>query len=153
MSDKEHLIQVYTFYQFWLTEVKHGQLAMQAGDAKRKGRAVLTFMLKESYRDKVTDEEVLKRTQKTTLMSDIRKRQPMFSGHVMRRSAMQQLVTIDKREGKRSKSKQREGLLDKLTAWLIFSCFHFSLGVTCVAGSNNYNNSLMCITTSMIVKG
>ena len=61
-------------------------------------------MLKCSYMDRVTSEEVLKRAQtKRSLMNDTRKRQSTFFGHVMRQKAMKHLVTTGKIEGRRSR--------------------------------------------------
>ncbi|GFO07736.1 hypothetical protein PoB_003424100 [Plakobranchus ocellatus] len=52
------------------------------------------------------------------LISKIRKRQATFFGHVMRREKLENLVTTGMLEGKRSRGKQREKLIEGLTDWL-----------------------------------
>ncbi|GFO39141.1 hypothetical protein PoB_006564600 [Plakobranchus ocellatus] len=52
------------------------------------------------------------------LISKIRKRQATFFGHVMRRDKLENLVTTGMLEGKRSRGKQREKLIEGLTDWL-----------------------------------
>ncbi|GFO36016.1 hypothetical protein PoB_006252100 [Plakobranchus ocellatus] len=52
------------------------------------------------------------------LISKIRKRQATFFGHVMRREGLENLVTTGMLEGKRSRGKQREKLIEGLTDWL-----------------------------------
>ncbi|GFO43397.1 craniofacial development protein 2-like protein [Plakobranchus ocellatus] len=54
----------------------------------------------------------------TTRLSKIRKRQATFFGHVMRREKSENLVTTGMLEGKRSRGKQREKLIEGLTDWL-----------------------------------
>ncbi|GFO02379.1 hypothetical protein PoB_002888400 [Plakobranchus ocellatus] len=48
----------------------------------------------------------------------IRKRQATFLGHVMRRGKLEHLVTTGKFEGKRSRGRQREKIMDGLATWL-----------------------------------
>ncbi|GFO25314.1 hypothetical protein PoB_005181900 [Plakobranchus ocellatus] len=48
----------------------------------------------------------------------IRKRQATFLGHVMRREKLEHLVTTGKFEGKRSRGRQREKIMDGLATWL-----------------------------------
>ncbi|GFN79596.1 hypothetical protein PoB_000610200 [Plakobranchus ocellatus] len=52
------------------------------------------------------------------LISKIRKRQATFFGHVMRREKLENLVTTGMFEGKRSRGKQREKLIEGLADWL-----------------------------------
>ncbi|GFN99171.1 hypothetical protein PoB_002567700 [Plakobranchus ocellatus] len=52
------------------------------------------------------------------LISKIRKRQATFFGHVMQREKLENLVTTGMLEGKRSRGKQREKLMEGLTDWL-----------------------------------
>ncbi|GFO46819.1 cation-transporting ATPase, partial [Plakobranchus ocellatus] len=52
------------------------------------------------------------------LISKIRKRQATFFGHVMRREKLENLVTTGMLEGKRSRGKQREKLIEGLADWL-----------------------------------
>ncbi|GFO13312.1 hypothetical protein PoB_003981700 [Plakobranchus ocellatus] len=47
----------------------------------------------------------------------IRKRQATFLGHVMRRGKLEHLVTTEF-EGKRSRGRQREKIIDGLATWL-----------------------------------
>ena len=42
----------------------------------------------------------------------------MFVGHVMRRDGLEQLITTGMLEGKRSRGRQREKMLDGLSTWL-----------------------------------
>ncbi|GFO19898.1 hypothetical protein PoB_004640300 [Plakobranchus ocellatus] len=53
-----------------------------------------------------------------TTHKKIRKRQATFFGHVMRREKLENLVTTGMLEGKRSRGKQREKLIEGLTDWL-----------------------------------
>ncbi|GFO06217.1 hypothetical protein PoB_003272200 [Plakobranchus ocellatus] len=52
------------------------------------------------------------------LISKIRKRQATFFGHVMPREKLENLVTTGMLEGKRSRGKQREKLIEGLADWL-----------------------------------
>ncbi|GFO23410.1 hypothetical protein PoB_004991500 [Plakobranchus ocellatus] len=47
-----------------------------------------------------------------------RKRQATFLGHVIRRGKLEHLVTTGKFEGKRSRGRQREKIMDGLATWL-----------------------------------
>ena len=79
----------------------------------------LRRMLRISYIDRVTNEEVLRRArEKRHLCSDIRKSQATFFGHVMRRENLEHLVTTGKIPGKRSRGRQREKITDCLSRWL-----------------------------------
>ncbi|GFN88081.1 endonuclease-reverse transcriptase [Plakobranchus ocellatus] len=53
-----------------------------------------------------------------SLVRTIRKRQATFLGHVMRRGKLAHLVTTGKFEGKRSRGRQREKIMDGLATWL-----------------------------------
>ena len=69
--------------------------------------------------DRVTNQEVLKRAGTgRRLLNIIRKRQSVFFGHVMRREGMELVVTAGKIQGKRSRGRQREKMIDGLAAWL-----------------------------------
>ncbi|GFO13656.1 hypothetical protein PoB_004016100 [Plakobranchus ocellatus] len=50
--------------------------------------------------------------------SCVKKRQATFLGHVMRRGKLEHLVTTGKFEGKRSRGRQREKIMDGLATWL-----------------------------------
>ena len=53
-----------------------------------------------------------------SLVNEIRKRQATFFGHVMRKKEAEHLVTTGKTDGKRSRGRQREKMLDSMTSWL-----------------------------------
>ena len=79
----------------------------------------LRRMLKISYLDRVTNEEVLRRAgEKRRLCNDIKRGQATFFGHVMRREKLEHLVTTGKINGKRSRGRQREKITDCLSHWL-----------------------------------
>ncbi|GFN81086.1 hypothetical protein PoB_000759200 [Plakobranchus ocellatus] len=66
-----------------------------------------------------TNERVLNEANKRrSLVRTIRKRQATFLGHVMRRGKLEHLVTTGKFEGRRSRGRQREKLMDGLATWL-----------------------------------
>ncbi|GFN83762.1 craniofacial development protein 2-like protein [Plakobranchus ocellatus] len=70
-----------------------------------------TGCIKAMNGDTIIDKEkILERT--------IRKRQATFLGHVMRRGKLEHLVTTGKFEGKRSRGRQREKIMDGLATWL-----------------------------------
>ncbi|GFO44849.1 glutaminase [Plakobranchus ocellatus] len=67
---------------------------------------------------KKTNERVLNEANKRrSLVRTIRKRQATFLGHVMRRGKLEHLVTTGKFEGKRSRGRQREKIMDGLATW------------------------------------
>ncbi|GFO30292.1 hypothetical protein PoB_005679700 [Plakobranchus ocellatus] len=69
--------------------------------------------------DTVLNERVLNEANKRrSLVRTIRKRQATFLGHVMRRGKLEHLVTTGKFEGKRSRGRQREKIMDGLATWL-----------------------------------
>ena len=75
----------------------------------------LRRMLRISYTDRVTNTEVLHRTNlQRTLMKDIVRRQMAFFGHVIRKEEMENLVVTGYVEGKRAKGRQRETFLTYL---------------------------------------
>lgn len=79
----------------------------------------LRRMLRISYKDHMKNEDVLRRADTSrSLISFIRKRQARFFGHVMRRPGMENNVTTGKICGKRDRGRQREKMIDGLTAWL-----------------------------------
>ncbi len=76
-------------------------------------------MQKISYVDRVTNEEVLKRAGvHRALCRKIRRGQAAFFGHVMRKEALENIVTTGKTAGKRSRGRQRDKLTDNLSRWL-----------------------------------
>ena len=79
----------------------------------------LRRMLRIPWTAKKSNETVLKEADsKRSLVNKIRKRQSSFIGHVMRREKMEHLVTTGMLEGKRSRGRQREKVLDSLASWL-----------------------------------
>ena len=75
----------------------------------------LRRMLRISYKDKVTNEEVLRRAKvDRTLMKDIVKRQMEFFGHVIRKEELKNLVVTGFIEGTRARGRQRETYLTYL---------------------------------------
>jgi len=82
----------------------------------------LRRMQKISYVDRVTNEEVLRRADvHRALGQNIRKGQATFFGHVMRKEALENIVTAGKIEGKRGRGRPREKLTDSLSRWLAVS--------------------------------
>ncbi|GFN92238.1 endonuclease-reverse transcriptase [Plakobranchus ocellatus] len=75
-------------------------------------------MLRIPWTAKKTNERVLNEANKRSLVRTIRKRQATFLGHVMRRGKLEHLVTTGKFEGKRSRGRQREKIMDGLATWL-----------------------------------
>ncbi|GFN74171.1 renin receptor-like [Plakobranchus ocellatus] len=66
-----------------------------------------------------TNERVLNEANKRgSLVRTIRIRQATFLGPVMRRGKLEHLVTTGKFEGKRSRGRQREKIMDGLATWL-----------------------------------
>ena len=79
----------------------------------------LRRILRFSYLDKVRNEEVLERIGTTrSLVKEASKRQAVFFGHVMRRKELEHLVTTGKIDGKRSRGRLGEKILDSMTVWL-----------------------------------
>ncbi|GFN93972.1 endonuclease-reverse transcriptase [Plakobranchus ocellatus] len=79
----------------------------------------LRRMMQISWTAKKTNDTVLEEADTTRLLiSKIRKRQATFFGHVMRREKLENLVTTGMLEGKCSRGKQREKLIEGLTDWL-----------------------------------
>ena len=68
---------------------------------------------------RVTNAEVLRRAgEKRSLANTIKRGQATFFEHVMRREALEHLLTTGKIEGHRSRGRQREKLTDTLSIWL-----------------------------------
>ena len=77
-------------------------------------------MLWMSYKDMVTNEEVLRRTNvDRTLIKDIVKRQMEFFGHVIRKEELENFVVTGFIEGKRARVRQRQIYLTYLPIELI----------------------------------
>ncbi|GFO12710.1 endonuclease-reverse transcriptase [Plakobranchus ocellatus] len=79
----------------------------------------LRRMLRIPWTAKKTNERVLNEANKRrSPVRTIRKRQATFLGHVMKRGKLEHLVTTGKFEGKRSRGRQREKIMDGLATWL-----------------------------------
>ncbi|GFO22537.1 endonuclease-reverse transcriptase [Plakobranchus ocellatus] len=79
----------------------------------------LRRMLRIPWTAKKTNERVLNEANKRrSLVRTIRKRQATSLGHMMRRGKLEHLVTTGKYEGKRSRGRQREKIMDGLATWL-----------------------------------
>ena len=79
----------------------------------------LRRMLRIPWVEKKSNETVLREADTTrSLINKLRKRQATFFGHVMRREALEHLVTTGMMEGKRGRGRQREKMTDGLTQWL-----------------------------------
>ncbi|GFN87522.1 eukaryotic translation initiation factor 3 subunit f [Plakobranchus ocellatus] len=75
-------------------------------------------MLQIPWTAKKTNERVLNEANKRGSLVRIKKRQATFLGHMMRRGKLEHLVTTGKFEGKRSRGRQREKIMDGLATWL-----------------------------------
>ncbi|GFO22774.1 UDP-glucuronosyltransferase 2a1-like [Plakobranchus ocellatus] len=62
--------------------------------------------------------ETRKRALQCYIEPVLMKRQATFLGHVMKRGKLEHLVTTGKFEGKRSRGRQREKIMDGLATWL-----------------------------------
>ena len=72
-------------------------------------------MLRISWKDMVTNEEVYRRMNiKQSLLVDIVRRQMSFLGHVLRKEEMEHLVVTGFIDGKRARGRQRETFLTYL---------------------------------------
>ncbi|GFN84676.1 glutamate synthase [NADH], amyloplastic [Plakobranchus ocellatus] len=79
----------------------------------------LRRMLQIPWTAKKTNERVLYEANKRkSLVRTIRKCQATFLGLVMRRGKLEHLATTGKFEGKRSRGRQREKIMDGLSTWL-----------------------------------
>ena len=79
----------------------------------------LQRMLRISWTAKKSNETELREANTTrSLTNRIRKRQATFFVHVMRREKLEHVVTTGKIEGKCSRGKHREKMLEGLTNWL-----------------------------------
>ena len=79
----------------------------------------LRRMLRVSWTEKRTNLEILNTASSTRkLMSNIKRRQAEFLGHVMRKGKLEHLLTTGKIEGKRSRGRQIIKIQDGVAAWL-----------------------------------
>ena len=79
----------------------------------------LTRMLRVLWTEKRTNLEILNTASSTRkLMCYVKRRQPEFLGHVMKKGKLEHLLTTGKIEGKRSRGRQRIQIQDGIAAWL-----------------------------------
>ena len=72
-------------------------------------------MLRVSWRDRVTNEEVLRRVgQQRSLLAELRKRQMSFLGHVLRNEKIEHLCLTGMMKGRRARGRQRVKYLDTI---------------------------------------
>ena len=80
---------------------------------------LLSRMLRVSWTEKRTNLEIINRARSTRkLISNVKKRQAEFLGHVMRKGKLEHLLTTEKIEGKRSRGRQRIKIQDGIAVWL-----------------------------------
>ena len=75
-------------------------------------------MLKISYTDHVTNEEVLRRVgEKPSLTKNIIKRKLQYFGHIIRQDSLQKLLIEGKVDRKRGRGRPRRTWLSDVTGW------------------------------------
>ena len=75
-------------------------------------------MLRISYMDRITNEEVLQRANaKRLLISIIRDRKMRYFGHLVRGNELQILLIDGKADGKRRKGRQKLCLVSEILKW------------------------------------
>ena len=85
----------------------------------------LRIMLRISYKDRATNEEILRRANvDSTLMKDIVKRQMKFFGHIIRKEKLENLVVTGSIEGKRARERQRETYLQTMKGMMPIEKIH-----------------------------
>ena len=78
----------------------------------------LRRMMRISWKARKTNEEVLREADtQRQLITEIRKRQTSFVGHVLRKGGLEHIITTGKINGTRDRGRQREKLLDGLARW------------------------------------
>ena len=76
-------------------------------------------MLRIPWTTRKTNEDVLtEANHNRQLITNIRRRQAKFIGHIMRKGEMEHTVTTGKLNGERARGRQREKIMDNLTTWL-----------------------------------
>ena len=76
-------------------------------------------ILRISYKDHITNEEVLTRMfTRRNLMYRVRKQQLEFLGHVMRKNSLENIIVTGKIEGKRSRGRRRLTYITSLSSCL-----------------------------------
>ena len=79
----------------------------------------LRRMLRIPWTARKTNEEIMHEAQNTRqVMTNIRKRQAKFVGHVIRKNQLEILVTTGMLDGRRGRGRPREKMLDSLAEWM-----------------------------------
>ena len=86
-------------------------------------RVTEMLLLRRLHRISYVDEEVLERARttkslKSSLLKEVRKRQAVLFGHVMTRKELDHIMTTGIIDGKRSRGRRRERILDSMIVWL-----------------------------------
>jgi hypothetical protein len=85
----------------------------------------LRRMMRIPWTAKVTNNDCLEMANESrTLYANIRRRQTLFFGHIMRRDALENIVTTGKIDGRRGRGRPREMMIDGLRRW------HGGIGTT-----------------------
>ena len=75
--------------------------------------------MRVSWTERKSNVEVLKDAECVrTLMNKIKKKQASFVGHVMRRNGLENLITTEKFDGRRTPGRQRKKMIDGMTIWM-----------------------------------
>jgi ribosomal 50S subunit-associated protein YjgA (DUF615 family) len=94
-------------------------LTMNKGIEKRLGATEMWFwrrMLKVPWTDKITNEDILKQVnEKRKTITELRKKQSRFIGHILRKGKLENIVTTGNINGRKDREGQREKMLDTLT--------------------------------------
>ena len=103
----------------WSTLMYGSESWTITGEMKNKLRAAEMWffrrMLRISWRDRVTNEEVMARLGvQRGLVGEIRKRQLNFIGHIIRREKVEHLCLTGRIEGRRSRGRQRTKYMDSI---------------------------------------
>ncbi|GFO04644.1 UDP-glucuronosyltransferase 2a1-like [Plakobranchus ocellatus] len=85
---------------------------------KEEGETAIKKMNIEKQQAQTTFRVLNEANKRRSLVRTIRKRQATFLGHVIKRGKLEHLVTTGKFEGKRSRGRQREKIMDGLATWL-----------------------------------
>ena len=76
-------------------------------------------MLRIPYTARVTNDKALQDSNtERNILKKIRKKQAELFGHYMRKEKLEHLIMTSKIEGRKSRGRQREKLLDSITWWL-----------------------------------
>jgi hypothetical protein len=75
-------------------------------------------MLKVPWTDTITNEDILKQVnEKRKTIKEFRKKQSRFSGDILRKRKLENMVTTGKIKGRKDRGSIREKMLDSLTKW------------------------------------